>query len=256
MIRLFLRRENLSLDPRYLFRTALLVALALACVSCSSREKAGDDPLEGWNRAVFAFNVRVDRYALRPVTYGYRTIIPEQVRLSVNNFFLNLEEPVNALNAGLQGDAKGVEISLGRFITNTVIGIGGLFDVAQEAGLYQETRTFGETLAAADFPPGDYLVLPLFGSTNARHSIGLIFDSLVSPHEYFLIRMVGDPDAWRISENIARIISARDRNFENIDGFFANSLDPYVAARSAFLQRYKDAPEEDTHLDFSFDDEW
>ncbi|MCY4431284.1 MAG: VacJ family lipoprotein [Rhodospirillales bacterium] len=213
------------------------------------------DPFEPFNRAVFEVNRELDRFVLRPTTVAYRFAVPVRIRQGIGQFLDNLLEPVHALNAGLQGDAAGLEVALSRFLLNTIVGLGGFIDVAAQAGVYRDPRGFGQTLGRWGSAPGPYLVLPVLGPSTARELAGLGMDALSTPH-YYLIRRSGIDFSFQAAETGLRAMTFRDRHFEQVDAGLAGSLDPYASARSVYWQLLRgrhappDDPFDDTELDF------
>jgi phospholipid-binding lipoprotein MlaA len=126
---------------------------------------------------MYNFNYRLDKYFLLPIVSGYEFVTPTFVQTGVSNFFNNLEETRNLTNSIFQ--LKGMETltTLGRFVTNSTIGIGGLFDVATPLGMPVRREDFGQTLGYWGCGPGPYLVLPLFGPSSARDGSGLLVDA-------------------------------------------------------------------------------
>lgn len=141
------------------------------------------DPLESWNRGVFHFNDGVYYLLLRPSSRGWEEISSSSTRDGVSNFFSNLREPRNFLNSLFQGEFRDAERSLARFLINTTIGVGGLFDVLED-DLPVRNRTFDQTLGRLGLGPGPYLVLPFYGPSSVRGSAGLGVDSLAHPTTY------------------------------------------------------------------------
>ncbi len=142
------------------------------------------DPLEGLNRRVFALNQFLDRWLLKPAAKGYRWITPSFVDRGVSNFFKNLGDVPNFVNAGLQGDFRQMSVSAGRVVVNTTIGVAGFIDVASDAGLERRPEDFGQTLATWGVGAGPYVELPLFGGRNLRHAFSMIPDTGLDPVFY------------------------------------------------------------------------
>ncbi|MEI8266991.1 MAG: VacJ family lipoprotein [Betaproteobacteria bacterium] len=138
------------------------------------------DPLEGLNRGVFAFNEVVDRVLLKPLATAYRAVVPSPVRTGVDNVFGNVGDAWSAVNHLLQGKVKSALEMTVRVTTNTVFGIGGLFDLASDAGLERQPEDFGQTLGKWGFGPGPYLVLPFYGASSLRDAAGLPLDRQAS----------------------------------------------------------------------------
>ncbi len=135
------------------------------------------DPWEGFNRSMYKFNYELDKYVLLPVVSGYEFVTPTIVQTGVSNFFNNLVEVRNLTNSLFQ--LKGMEslTTLGRFVANSTIGIGGLFDPATSLGLERRNEDFGQTLGHWGCSSGPYLVLPFLGPSNARDTSGFVVDA-------------------------------------------------------------------------------
>ena len=190
-----------------------------------------NDPLEPFNRAVFDFNQVADKYVLRPVAMGYRYITPQVVRTHIGNVADNLYEPLNTVNALLQGDIQQGVASFFRFAINSTIGLAGINDVATEAGLPQRTEDFGQTLAVWGVGSGPYLMLPILGPSNFRDTGGRIGDWLVDPVNYYV------DTTTSIGIAVGEGIVTREQLIETIDDINSSSLDPYVSYRSIYAQR-------------------
>lgn len=170
--------------------------LALACLSlvggCATTgapppetaNGTNNDPLEHFNRAVFDFNEGFDKYILKPVARGYDAGVPAAVKLSITNFFGNLTQPVVVINDLLQGKLQQSGQDAARFLINTTMGVGGLFDVAQGIDLPINTEDFGQTLAVWGVADGPYLVLPILGPSNVRDGLGWLADQFIYPLNY------------------------------------------------------------------------
>ena len=119
---------------------------------------------------------------LNPVSTKYANIINEDVRISISNFFYNLQFPIRFINNILQFKLKNASEELGSFITNSTIGMLGLFDIASNTfKLKKHNEDFGQTLGFYGVGNGLHIVLPLFGPSNLRDTIGLFADSYLSP---------------------------------------------------------------------------
>jgi phospholipid-binding lipoprotein MlaA len=135
------------------------------------------DPWESLNRSTYNFNFYFDKYVFLPLTSGYEYVTPRFVQQRVSNFYNNLGEIRNLTNSLFQ--LKGAEsaTTLGRFVTNSTVGLGGLFDPATSFGLERQNQDFGKTLGYWGVDSGPYLVLPLFGPSSLRDTGGLVVDS-------------------------------------------------------------------------------
>ena len=126
------------------------------------------DRYEQVNRAVYGFNRKLDRYALKPATQVYRAVTPEAGRRGISNGLSNLQEPLSFFNAIAQGKIKQAFRTLDRLIINTTLGVGGLADNATDLGRPAEPEDFGQTLAVWGVKSGPYLMLPLLGPSTLR----------------------------------------------------------------------------------------
>ena len=138
------------------------------------------DPWEGFNQNMYRFNFYLDKYALIPVVHGYEFVTPTFVQHRVSGFFNNLSEVRNFSNSVFQLKAKESAITLGRFLTNSTIGLGGMFDPATTFGLARHDQDFGKTLGYWGSDSGPYLVLPFFGPSSVRDTGGLAVDSAIT----------------------------------------------------------------------------
>ncbi|MGM0622566.1 MAG: MlaA family lipoprotein, partial [Campylobacterota bacterium] len=126
------------------------------------------DPFQGYNRVMTGFNDKFYVYLLNPVTKGYKTVAPKQLRDRFSDFFHNLMFPIRFANNILQGKFEGATIEVGRFLFNTTFGVGGLFDAASAQGLKVYDEDFGQTLGHYGVGPGPHIVMPFLGPTNLR----------------------------------------------------------------------------------------
>jgi phospholipid-binding lipoprotein MlaA len=136
-----------------------------------------DDPWIGFNQRMYKFNYYADKYVILPVVRGYEFITPEFAQEGVSNFFNNVGEIKTFYNALLQAKGKKTLNALGRFVTNSTIGIGGLFDVAKHVGMQRQPEDFGQTLGVWGVESGLYVVLPVLGPNTARSTAGLAVDT-------------------------------------------------------------------------------
>jgi phospholipid-binding lipoprotein MlaA len=188
-----------------------------------------NDPWEGFNRKIFWFNEKVDIWVLRPVAIGWDFVLPEIVQTGIRNIFANVRFPVIFVNDILQAKPLQAGEDLGRFLVNTTVGIGGIWDPARRIGLPGNNEDFGQTLGYWGVPPGPFLVLPLLGPSNPRDTVGLAADSATMVYPYFV--------AWYITAAITatRVINTRARYIEEIDENRATALDFYALQRNAYM---------------------
>lgn len=216
--------QSLRLAPPF-------VIVALLCGCATGPQANPKDPLEPFNRSMYAFNEKADEIVLQPVARGYQAITPGFIRAGVSNFFSNLGEPLNAVNNLLQGKAGAAVSDVGRFAMNSVLGIFGLWDVATPAGLDRSNEDFGQTLGRWGARPGPYLVLPLLGPSSVRDAVGRIGDS-----PFGLTRYV-DPADLRTGLYVLDIVNTRANLLGASNVLEAAALDRYGFVRDAYLQR-------------------
>lgn len=142
------------------------------------------DPWESVNRKIFAFDMTLDEYLLKPAAKGYQTVTPDWGESMVHHFFKNLGDLGDSVNSLLQLKFAQAGTNLGRFLLNTTLGVGGLFDVATDANLIAKDQDFGLTLAHWGVDPGPYLVLPFLGPSTVRDAVGMLPDNYLWPPHY------------------------------------------------------------------------
>jgi phospholipid-binding lipoprotein MlaA len=200
-----------------------------------AEEEAQDnarDPLEGFNRAMYTFNDKFDRYLLKPVAKGYRAITPKPVRKGISNFFSNLHDPGVMLNNLLQGKPKQAVSDLGRVFVNSTIGIAGLFDVASKMGMEKHNEDFGQTLGKWGVGEGPYLVLPFLGPSNVRDGAALPVDWETYPPNHM------EEQSTRNKMLVVEVVDKRAQYLEAGDILDqAAGQDPYIFVREAYRQR-------------------
>lgn len=188
------------------------------------------DPWEKWNRKVHRFNNAVDRTIATPLARAYMKVVPRPVRLGVGNFFNNLGQPVSALNALLQGRPGQAGQSLGRFLLNATIGIGGIFDPATAVNIPNRSEDFGQTLGVWGWKNSRYVELPLFGPRTLRDTFGLVGDAPLSP-----TRQIED-DGTRYFLQGLQLVDLRTQLFA-VDAMRQGAADEYALVRDAWMQR-------------------
>lgn len=204
-----------------------------AAVTAGS-EDAGD-PYESTNRAIFGFNQDVDRTVLVPVSKAYRAVLPGPIRDTVHDFMQNLNAPIIFANDILQGEPRLAGNTLGRFIVNTTLGLGGIVDVATKAGIPYHTNDLGITLATWGVADGPYLMLPILGPSNPRDLFGDVADGFGDPGNI----IAGDYHyIWAtFARSAVAGIDERSRNIETLAEIERTSLDYYATIRSLARQR-------------------
>jgi len=203
----------------------------LAAAGCATTATDPRDPLEGYNRVMFAVNDTVDQALFKPVARAYRAVAPAPLRGMVRNFFANLEDPFIGVNSLLQGKPLDALTDWGRFAFNTVFGVLGINDVASEMGLEKHNEDFGQTFGRWGAGDGPYLVLPVLGSSTLRDTGGLVLDLAADPVSRH--RPVDESNA----ANAVRFVSRRADLLDASRLLDEASLDRYVFLRDAYLQR-------------------
>lgn len=193
------------------------------------------DPMENLNRGIFAFNEVVDKTVIEPVARGYRWITPKPVRTGVRNFLRNLKSPIVMGNELLQGDLEGFANASGRLFINTLLGVGGIFDVADMGGIPYEPEDFGQTLAVWGVGNGPYVMIPLIGPSTARDATGMVVDSFADPVRIYLFNT--DREWLHYTRVAVGVVDQREELLDVIDDLRRNSFDYYAALRSAYYQR-------------------
>lgn len=138
-----------------------------------------EDPWEGFNKGVYKFNYQFDRFVFLPAVSVYETAVPRFAQTGVSNFFVNIREVQTFYNCILQAKGKKSLVTLGRFLTNSTMGIGGLFDPASSFGWRRQQEDFDHTLETWGVGSGPYLVLPVLGPSTVRNASGLAVDGAV-----------------------------------------------------------------------------
>lgn len=189
------------------------------------------DPFEPLNRAAFWFNDKFYFLLLKPVAIAFR-IVPEPARISVSNFFTNIVTPIRLVNCILQLKLSDAGNELARFVINTTVGIGGLFDPARKwADIRIKEEDFGQTLGRYGIGTGTYMVFPLLGPTNTRDGIGDIVDLLLDPIAYV------DNIYLYLSLKSLAGVTATSLDRDTYESIKKQSLDPYLFIRNAYTQR-------------------
>ena len=137
------------------------------------------DPWEPFNRRMYYFNYQIERLVITPIVNTYKFITPDFVEHRVTNFFKNIKVLNTLANSTLQMKGRKSMRALGRLTINTILGLGGIFDVASKMGMPKPYEDFGLTLAHYGVKRGPFLVLPFFGPTNLRDTVGLGGDALI-----------------------------------------------------------------------------
>lgn len=213
-------------------RSVLVLLLATLLTACASSSKVVDesDPYEGVNRNMYSLNDTLDRSMFKPLAKGYVWITPNEVRTGVTNFFDNLSYLNVVLNSLLQGKLQQGSQDAARFLVNSSVGIGGLFDPATSMGLPKHDEDLGQTLAVWGIGQGVYLNLPLLGPNTARNTTDYASGTLTNPLYY-----LGGVALLPIG--VLHTINTRANLIDASETLDEVALDPYAFTRGAYLQR-------------------
>ena len=194
------------------------------------------DPLETYNRPFYGFNDKVYFYALKPVAKGYKTVLPEKARISIDKFFSNIYAPIRLINCSLQGNHKGAFNEFSRFAINTTLGIAGFFDPAKSLfKLETQEEDFSQTLGCF-MGPGFYLNLPFLGPSSFRDTIGAAVDLLIVPTLYVLYNY----SYIYTGARILKTINQTSLSLGEYEDLKRAALDPYISVRNAYYQHRED----------------
>lgn len=220
----------------HLYKAIILVMVLVlgACATTQQNERvARIDPLEPMNRAIFTFNENLDQYVVKPAAEGYKFVLPDAVRKGVTNFFSNIGDIFVVANNLLQGKPKDATSDIGRFLVNSTIGILGFFDVATDIGLDKHTEDFGQTLGVWGVSSGPYVVLPFFGPSDVRDTVGLAVDLKTD----FVLNTNQINSDQRIGVTAVRVLDKRANLLDAGQLLEDAAFDKYSFLRDSYLQR-------------------
>jgi len=190
------------------------------------------DPWEEFNAKTFEFNRRMDKYALKPVAMGWKTVVPQPAGIMISNAFDNLTVVPRVVNNLLQGKWNGAGREMSRFLINSTAGVGGLFDPARDVWhITKSPADFGQTLGKWGIGAGPYLVLPFMEPLTVRDGIGKVIDRTIDPLTYVV------PLIPALSLMAGNRVNERALNDELFAAFDDNVIDAYAAVRNGYLRR-------------------
>ncbi len=206
----------------------------------STEIKASDECFEKTSRAIFKFNMGLDRAILEPIAKGYNKL-PEPIKNGTSNFTSNIATLLSIPNHVAQGNLKEAGDATASFLINSTIGIIGLANPAEKMGLKAQKEDVGQTLGSYGVGPGCYFVLPVLGPTTARDSVGMIADSFVDPFAHVTWRekeLLGTSGSQidYIAVKGTTAVDFRADNEANFDSLEKNSIDLYASFKSLYLQ--------------------
>lgn len=214
-----------------LLRLVASMSIAFLLAGCATTgERNPADPFEHVNRDAYRMNDTIDRAALRPVAKAYRDHTPSWLQTGVGNFFTNLAYPWTIVNQVLQGKLLAAGQDTARFVINTTLGWGGIFDVATGASLPQHEEDFGQTLGRWGVPPGPFLMIPLLGPSTVRDLPSAVGERVVTPLYWFNLGNA------RWGSFALNAVDKRSRLLA-VDPMLDQAYDRYAFIRDAYLQR-------------------
>ncbi len=218
--------------PRRAWSALLLCLLLLGCASSPDDSQTSDvnDPLEGFNRAMWGVNYDyLDPYIVRPVSLAYVNYTPTPVRTGLSNFLSNLDEPASIINNLVMGNGRKALDHFNRFWINSTFGLLGLIDIASEAGISkQDEKSFGDAIGHYGVGNGPYVMVPGYGPWTVRETADLV-DEMYVPLSY--LNFWASLGKWAVEgmETRAQLASQ--------EAMLDNSPDPYSLTRDVYLQR-------------------
>ncbi len=192
---------------------------------------AVSDPIEPINRKLYQFNDRVYYWLLTPTAKSYSRVLPEPTRVSIRMFFENVRAPVRAANCLFQGKLKGAGREASRFVINSTIGIGGLFDPAGYWRIEGQDEDFDQTLGYHGVPAGPYIHWPIFGPSSVRGTIGRVGDAFLNP-----LFLVGIPTPVSLGIAVHERVNSTSLSLGDYERLTDSALDPYLSIRNAYFQ--------------------
>jgi len=234
----------------FLKMTLILAAALISGCATTNNIDGVNDPFEGYNRFMHTFNDNADKIVLKPVAKVYDAVMPDPLSRGVSNFFSNLNELTVILNDLLQLKFGQAFQDTGRFVLNSTVGVGGLFDVASLSGYKKHNEDFGQTLGAWGVEPGPYFVLPLFGPSNIRDTIGMAGNYFTDPVVHIdHVPTRNQVYGTRVVDDRSQLLSAEKILEEATDDEYSFIRDAYIQRRQNLV--YDGNPPEDDFDVFS-----
>ncbi len=203
------------------------------------------DPLQPFNRVMFRVNDGLYTILLRPISKGYEKVLPKPVRKGIDNAFDNVKFPVRFVNCTLQGKFKRAGQETGKFLVNTVAGLGGLLRQSDRIPALANVpaEDLGQTLATWGIGHGPYIVLPLFGPSSLRETVGMAGDYAANPVNWGLFWHGGHDweHDWTMIPPAANTLRLLPSQLATYDDATKDAIDAYLSARSAYIQNRAEA---------------
>ena len=256
----YLKILTLILFSNVLFSIASAGSDGTLGISKQTNSNEVNDCFEKVNRGIFAFNQGIDKVIFKPLATGYRKL-PQPIRSGLSNSMGNLSNVVTIPNNFLQGQFKDAGVNTLRFAINTILGIGGLFDVASYYGLEKRDKEdYGQTLGTWGVSEGCYFVLPVLGPTTLRDSVGSLAN-IMGGDAWYNVTIANDTQYFNEADYyLSRVMTGVDFRAKNLEAFNSleqSSLDLYASVRSLYLQdRKKKIQNLDVVTETLSDDDW
>ena len=214
-------------------RNLLLILNFVVLSACRVPLEDGiSDPFEASNRQAHEINKSIDKNIIRPMALVYGDITPIKLQSVANNMSMNFSLPRYSMNYILQGELMNASRSSMKFLVNSTLGVGGIYDFSSQLGLTSEKTDFGETMAKWGFREGPYLEILVLGPSNQRDGIGKVVDLVLDP-----VSLIGvGAKSAATATSVAFGLSARSQFRESIDSILYESADSYAQSRLFFLQ--------------------
>ncbi|OED37542.1 hypothetical protein AB833_23175 [Chromatiales bacterium (ex Bugula neritina AB1)] len=217
---------------RYCLIATVVLSLTAGCAT-TRVEAPVNDPFEKVNRKIFAFNTHLDNYLVKPAAKGYKRVVPDPVEHGITNFFSNIFTVNVIVNDILQGKVRQTGNDVGRLVINSTVGLFGFIDVASRLGFKRNYETFGQTFGKWGIAEGPFIMLPLFGPSNLRSTIGRVPGSYTSYPRYI------DDTGTAIALQGTEIVAFRAELLGTDDLLEEAALDPYIFLRDFWSRRHR-----------------
>jgi len=214
-----------------LIAAAAVAVVVQGCATTGGGAPPKYDPFEPFNRAMYAIHQPIDDYFMQPVAQAWVDYVPKPMQMAVTNFFGNIEDAFSAINGLLQGKWEKAGNDMGRVTVNSFMGLGGLIDIASDAGIPRGEEDFGQTFGYWGFPQGPFLFVPVIGPTTVRDGTGLIIRAYAAPVNY-----INDVPLRNILYGLA-FVNERALLLQATSIVDTGALDRYSFIRRSYLQR-------------------
>lgn len=209
---------------------AVCVGLLLCTAVSAGAESHPQDPYEGVNRVVFKFNDKADQYVLKPIAKGYQKVTPKPARTAIGNFFDNLRDVNSFASNILRGNVKNAGYDFMRVAVNSTFGLGGLINIADEAGMQNNKNTLGDTFASWGWKNSNYLVVPLAGPSTVRDTVGSAITTV-----YSVERGLIPNQNIRYPLAALNAVDRREGLLELTETLDQMAIDKYIVTRDAYM---------------------